>query len=69
MVKYCAGGPLILKESSTLVGILMGGGVDCSRLGDGDYKVTETGHWMRVAAFRDWILDTVKRETRVGRKL
>ena len=51
------------------MGILKGGGVDCSRLGDGDYKVTDTGHWMRVAAFRDWILDTVKRETKVGKEL
>ena len=51
------------------MGILKGGGVDCSRLGDRDYQVTDNGYWMRVAAFRDWILDTVKRQTKVGKEL
>ena len=57
LYQFCiAGGPLVLENtdgSFLLVGILTGGGLDCSKLADQDYQVKDkTGDWMRVSAFR-----------------
>ena len=50
------GGPLLTEEedgSFTLVGILRGGGLDCSELEDPDYNSeNKTGKWMRVSSYR-----------------
>ena len=52
----------------TLMGILRGGGIDCSRLDDKNYVANDTGHWMKVSAFWNWIEDRILNETRVGRE-
>ena len=58
-MSLCTGGPLITEEkdgSFTLVGILSGQGLDCSKLGDPNYDgKDERGLWMRVGSFDDWI--------------
>ena len=53
----------------TLMGILRGGGIDCSRLDDENYVANTTGHWMRVSSFTTWIEDRIRNETRVGRDM
>ena len=53
----------------TLMGILRGGGIDCSRLDDKNYVANDTGHWMRVSSFTTWIEDRILNETRVGREM
>ena len=53
----------------TLMGILRGGGIDCSRLDDKNYVANTTGHWMRVSSFSKWIEDRIRNETRVGREM
>lgn len=64
-----SGGPLIKEEadgSFLLVGILSGGGLNCSSLGDPNYDWTnETGRWMRVSSFRDWLDSIIFQETSV----
>ena len=53
------------------MGIVRGGGVDCSQLNDPNYTwEKKTGDWMRVAAFKDvWIDKVIEEETRVGMEL
>ena len=52
-----------------MVGILHGGGVDCSKLDDEGYNADGTGTWMRVAAFRE-VVNFINITTTVGlRKL
>ena len=53
----------------TLMGILRGGGIDCSRLDDENYVANTTGHWMRVSSFTTWIEDRILDEMRVGREM
>ena len=67
---FSKGGPLVLEAEGSLkiVGILKGGGLDCTRLDDKDYVANVTGVWMWVGAFSNWIQKTIERETRVGRK-
>jgi len=63
-----SGGPLITEEleddgrALVLVGILHGGGIDCSRLGEEDYQPTQNGIWMKIQAFHDWITTTIFNE-------
>ena len=60
------GGPLILEEIDgyRLVGILSGGGLNCSRLGEKNYDWrNETGRWMRVGSFEKWIQSIIVTET------
>ena len=55
----CTGGPLITEEkdgSFTLVGILSGKGLDCSKLSDPNYDWrNKAGKWMRIGSFDSWI--------------
>ena len=55
------GGPLVAENeedgSLTLVGILYGGGIACSTLGDENYESTTNGIWSRVSSFKDWIFN------------
>ena len=66
------GGPLITEEDDgnfTLVGILSGGGIDCSRLGDPNYNTeNKTGRWMKVGAFEKWIQSIIYEETAPSKK-
>ena len=68
----CTGGPLIKEEADrtfTLVGILHGGGLDCSQLGNPDYDwQNKTGEWMRVGSFYRWIQSIIFTETNPGKK-
>ena len=61
------GGPLVTEEldgTFTLVGILSGGGLECSQLGNSNYNwQNKTGKWMRVAAFRNYIDSLIFQET------
>merc|ERR550517_1077546 len=60
------GGPLITEEndgSFTLVGILSGGGLDCSRLNDPNYDwQNKTELWMRIGSFEQWIQSMILSE-------
>ena len=64
---FCTGGPLITEEkdgSFTLVGILSGGGLNCSLLKDPNYDwKNKTGKWMRVGSFEKWIQSIIFQET------
>ena len=54
------GGPLVAENAEgalTLLGILYGGGIDCSKLGDENYEPTTNGIWSRVSSFKDWIFN------------
>ena len=53
------------------MGIVKGGGVNCSRVDEENYTwENKTGDWMRVAAFKDvWIDKVIEEETRVGMEL
>ena len=53
------------------MGIVKGGGVECSQLNEKNYTwVNKTGDFMRVAAFKDvWIHKVIEEETRVGMEL
>ena len=66
------GGPLITEEDDgnfTLVGILSGGGIDCSRLDDPNYNTeNKTGRWMRVGSLEKWIKNKIYEETEPGKK-
>ena len=71
IIKYhLTGGPLITEEDDgqfTLVGVLHGGGIDCSQLGNLNYTgEDQTGHWMRVGSFERWIRSIIFRETNPG---
>ena len=65
------GGPLVSENeedgSLTLVGILYGGGMDCSKLGDENYEPDTTGIWSRVSSFKDWIDTTISNELLLGK--
>ena len=52
----------------TVVGILRGGGIDCTKLGDESYEPTQNGKWMRIFSFNTWIDATIKKELAPGRK-
>ena len=43
-----------------VVGILNGGGIDCSKLGDENYQPTTNGRWMRVSKFKEWIDEKIR---------
>merc|ERR1719167_296827 len=62
-----SGGPLITEEldgTFTLVGILSGGGLDCSQLGNSSYNwQNKTAKWMRVGAFNNYIESVIFQET------
>ena len=69
---FPTGGPLITEDaqrSSVLVGILKGGGLDCSRLGEEDYQPTQNGIWMKIQAFNDWISTTIFNELLQGNSM
>ena len=56
--------------SFTLVGILRGGGLDCSELEDPDYNSeNKTGKWMRVSSYRQTLLFRTNRVIRSSFKL
>ena len=67
------GGPLVAENeedgSLTLVGILYGGGINCSKLGDENYKPDTNGIWSRVSSFKDWIDTTIFNELLLGKKI
>ena len=67
------GGPLVSENeedgSLTLVGILYGGGIDCTKLGDDNYEPTKNGIWSRVSSFKDWIDTTIFNELLLGKKI
>ena len=66
------GGPLVAEQtdqSFTLVGILHGDGLNCSRLEDPTYYwKNETGRWSKVGAFERWIQTIIFQETEPGEK-
>ena len=53
-----------------MVGILRGGGLDCSKLSDDNFSLEDvkdkTGVWMRIAPFMDWIKERIYEETYPG---
>ena len=53
----------------TVVGILSGGGIDCTKLGDENYQPTKNGKWMRIFSFNAWIDATINKEIAPGRKV
>ena len=69
------GGPLVTRGNQDtdfrLVGIVKGGGVECSKLDNEGYSWEgKTGDWMRVAAFKDvWIDQVIEEDTRVGKEI
>ena len=75
LIKSTIGGPLVTPldgdSNFLLIGIVRGGGVNCSRVNEENYTwVNKTGDWMRVAAFKDvWIDKVIEEETRVGMEL
>ena len=73
MLVFCSGGPLITEESDgnfTLVGVLAGGGLNCTLLGDPEYDwQNQTGRWMRIAAFEGWIQSIIFQETEPSKGL
>ena len=52
-----------------VVGILNGGGIDCSKLGDENYRPTINGRWMRILKFKDWIDERIENELLPGRNI
>ena len=74
LIKSTIGGPLVTRDGDSnflLIGIVRGGGVDCSQLEEKNYSwKNKTGDWMRVAAFKEvWIDKVIEEETRVGMEL
>ena len=74
LIKSTIGGPLVTQDGDSnflLMGIVRGGGVECSRVNEKNYTwKNKTGDFMRVAAFKDvWIDKVIEEETRVGMKL
>ena len=74
LIKSTIGGPLVTRDGDSnflLIGIVRGGGVECSQLEEKNYSwKNKTGDWMRVAAFKDvWIHKVIEEETRVGMEL
>ena len=69
-----SGGPLVTEDGDSnflLIGIVRGGGVNCSRVNEKNYTwENKTGDFMRVAAFKEvWIDKVIEEETRVGMEL
>ena len=52
----------------TVVGILSGGGIDCTKLGEENFQPTKNGIWMRISTFKAWIDATIGKELAPGRK-
>ena len=52
-----------------MVGILNGGGLDCTKLGEEKYQPTSNGRWMRVSKFANWIHEKIFNELLPGRKI
>ena len=52
-----------------VVGILNGGGIDCTKLGDENYRHTTNGRWMRILKFKNWIDERIENELLPGRKI
>ena len=51
------------------MGILSGGGLNCTLLGDPTYNwKNETGRWSKVGAFERWIQSIIYQETEPGEK-
>ena len=74
LIKSTIGGPLVTEDGDSnflLMGIVRGGGVECSRVNDPNYTwENKTGDWMRVAAFKDvWIDQVIEEDTRVGKEI
>ena len=75
LIKSTIGGPLVTPldgdSNFLLMGIVRGGGVDCSRVNETNYTwENKTGFFMRVAAYKDvWIDKVIGQETKVGMKI
>ena len=52
-----------------VVGILNGGGIDCTKLGDENYQHTSNGRWMRVSKFENWIYERIENDLLPGRRI